>query len=208
MDRHGTTRQRDLCPVRVYLTPKRSTPRVVERLQGAVLASQPLLKRSSAVGAVATTPVARKLVVDLPCSNGGMISVVIGHCRDNTTSILAVDGHRGAVVTTPPESNAYPILVYRKHLRMGLDKPGRGRSRRRSEDHPNSAMCKHFDGFVQPSEVKVAFARFYESPRKLREANHLDTSPRHQIRVDGPSLARPLLRIIVYTYYHRAALPS
>src|SRR5207244_915508 len=185
--------ERDLVPVVVLLAPERRAPDLVHHVERFVALQQPPLEGVAAAVAVAAPA---ELVVDLPRDHALVGAEALCERADDPSGRLAERRPVRTVVTPLPKRLRATVGAHRQDLRMAGDEP-RGRRRGRSaEDDLEPFGCEHADRLVEPGELELARARLEARPRELTEAHHPEPGLRHQLRVDTPTLARPLLGVV------------
>ncbi len=186
-------RERDLAPVLVDLTPEDRAPGVVKGADRAVALAQPRVEGDATDAAVAP---ARELVVDLPGDDALVVTEAVGEGGNDDLGRLPHRRDVRAVVAPVAELLDAPVGADGQDLRVALDKPCRRRCRRRADDHLELSRSDDVDRLLEPIELELAGPRLEPRPGKLADTHEPKPGLGHQLCIDLPALARPLLRVV------------
>src|SRR5207247_8756761 len=119
----GACGKGNLRPCRVRLTPERRAPRLVEMFKRPIPTLQPALEGSAALLAKAASPMAGKLVVDLPPDHRTVLAVMVCQGCDDLPRIPPVHSSRRAAVGAAAEDNPQRRRIPRADHRVPLRQP-------------------------------------------------------------------------------------
>ncbi len=190
-------RRVDLAPVGVLLTPEHIPPGIVQRLEGAVFAFQPLPKRNHAGPAVrADRAVAAPFVVGLPANDSRMLPIAAGDLTGDAAGMLAVNRAGVVVMFARAEIANVPIGTGRQNFRMLADQPGRRRGRGGAHDDRESRIGQRFHRVIEPLPVEHTLGGFHFRPGELCYAHIGDTELLLPFRIVLPLLPGDVLGVV------------
>ena len=184
----------DVVPVVDRVPPEMRVPRLVQRLDGAVLRLEPLDPLLAAVVAIAVGPV---FVGDVPRDQARRVGVPLGELAGQFRRVLAEGRRVRAGVVSIAELVAGAVEVGVHHVRVAAGHPrGDGRGGRGQHD-AEVVVDEQLDDAVERGEVVLVLAGLQLRPREHVDRGLVDAGVLQHLDVLAPDVLAPLLRIPV-----------
>ena len=156
----------DLLPVRIYMAPETSPPRVIQSIQRAVFLFQPLSESALAQIAVtgSVTEISRQLIGQMPEDH---IFLFPESLRKRFVKSGDLRAHYRRCITEImpfPRQVPPPVSAHLHHLRIFLCQPVGHGARRRRKDYLNPRFPQIINDLFQPFKVVYALFRFQYRP--------------------------------------------
>ena len=190
----------DLLPVGVGMRPEAGPPGVVELVERAVFAAEPVAERGHAARAAALAGV---FVGEVPERERGVPAVARGERLVDLADLLAVDGGRGAVVVAAAPEVALRRdglrPVHAEHLRVLLRQPRGPGAGGRGEDDRHAARGAAVHHVVEPAELVAALLGLERGPGEDADGDRVDPGEREEaeVLVEDAGHVAPLVGVVV-----------
>ncbi len=125
-------------------------------------------------------PVRRRLIVDLPADDIGIITIVLHHVADKSLCVEPVRRTIGVHILPHPVADRCSAQRPRQDLRVFVIHPRRNRIRRRSHNHLDPRLAHCIYNAVHPRVLKLSVLRLPQAPGGLPHPHHCQPCLFHQ----------------------------
>ena len=188
------------------LAPEGGAPRLIERVDGAVLAAAPCAEGLERVVGVVLAVVPPVFVAHVPCGHIRVGAVPFGELAAQGQRVFLEHRAGRAPGLARAGVDRMAVLVTRKDLRVAFVQPQRrGRRRGGQVDH-DAGIAEFVDDAVEPAEIPTILGGLDAIPAEDGEGHGVDAGLLHQADVVVPDVLGPLVGIVVATEGDAAAI--